>query len=358
MNTIQIIGLGVGGIEDLSLKAYKAIMEKIPTYLRTERHPIVKELEYNGIEYSSFDSYFEKIDEFDKVFEKIVKKIVAELKKYGKINYCIPGSSHVGDMVTKKLLEDYKDTINIVLIDGESFLSKCIKLSGYSDYKNIKVIDPNDMDEFSIDTNSANFITQVDSKALASEVKIKLMESYSEDCEVLQIDALDNFAVKMPLYSIDQKNNYGFSTYFCIFPIEKYKIKVYNIDNLCRIVKHLRGPEGCPWDIKQTHESCKDNILEEAQELIQAIDNEDIDNMCEELGDVLLQVIFHSEMASEEGYFNISNVITQLCEKLIRRHPHVFGEETANSPEQALEAWKRAKEKEKNLHSIEEKLNN
>lgn len=350
MNTIRIIGLGVGGIEDLSLKAYKALMEKIPTYLRTDRHPIIKDLEYNGIEYSSFDNYFEKNDEFDKVFEKIVKKIVAELKKYDTINYCIPGSAQIGDMVTKKLLEEYKDTINIVSIDSDSFLSKCIKLSGYSDYKSIKIIDPNEMDEFSIDTNSINFITQVDSKALASEVKIKLMESYSEDCEVLQIDVLDDYAVKMPLYSMDQKNNYGFSTYFCILPIEMYKTKVYNVNDLYRIVKQLRGPEGCPWDRKQTHESCIDNILEEAQELVQAINNEDIDNMCEELGDVLLQVIFHSEMASEEGYFNINDVITMLCEKLIRRHPHVFGKETALNPEQALEVWKRIKS--------EEKLNN
>jgi tetrapyrrole methylase family protein/MazG family protein len=319
MNTIRIIGLGVSGIEDLSSIAYKALMEKIPTYLRTDRHPIIKHLENNGIEYSSFDSYFEKNDEFDKVFGKIVKKVVAESKKYGTINYCIPGSSLVGDLVTKKLIEEYKDIINIVSIDSESFLSKCIKISGYSNYKSIKIIDPNEMDEFSIDTNSVNFISQIDSKALASEVKIKLMESYSGDCEVLQIDVLENLAVKMPLYSMDKKNNYGFSTYFCILPIEMCKTKVYNIEDLCRIVKLLRAPEGCKSYLHQTHDSSKGIILEEAQELVQAIENEDTDKMCEKLGDVLLQVIFHSEMASEEGYFNISDVITKLCDKLIRR---------------------------------------
>lgn len=347
MDTIQIIGLGVGGLEDLSVKAYKALMEKIPSYLRTERHPIVKEMESNGIEYCSFDIYFEELDEFDEIYDKIVKKIVAELKKYGKINYCVPGSSCVGDMVTKKLLEQYRDMINIVLIDSESFISKCIKLSGYSDYKNINIIDPNEMDEFSLDYNSVNFITQVDNKSLASELKIKLMESYSEDCKVLKIDVLSNLVEEMPIYSMDQENNYGFSTYFCILPIEKYKTKVYNINSLFRIVRHLRGPEGCPWDRDQTHESVKDNILEEANELIQAIDNDDIDNMCEELGDVLLQVVFHSEMASEEGYFNINDVITKICEKLIRRHPHVFSDEVALTPQQAIEAWAKVKRSEK-----------
>lgn len=347
MNTIQIIGLGAGGIDDLTLKAYKALMEKIPTFLRTDRHPIVKEMEKNGINFTTFDNIFNEIVEFDEIYNKIVEKIVAEVKKYGKINYCIPGSPYLGDIVTKKLLSEYKDTIKIDIIDGESFLSKCIKLSGYSDYKNIKIIDPMEMDEFSLDVNAVNFITQIDSKSIASEVKIKLMESYSDDCEVLKIDVLNDLVVKIPLFLLDQEINYGFSTYFCILPIEKYKLTLYNIDNLYRIVRYLRGPEGCPWDRKQTHESCKDNILEEANEVIQAIDNEDVDNLCEELGDLLLQVVFHSEMASEEGYFNINDVITMVCDKLIRRHPHVFGKDVAVTPEQAIEAWQREKQKEK-----------
>jgi len=352
MDTIQIIGLGIGGIDDLSLKAYKALTGRIPTYLRTNRHPIVEEMEINGIEFTTFDNIFNEFVEFDEIYNKIVEKIVAEVKKYGKINYCIPGSPYLGDVVTKKLLDGYKDTIHIDIIDGESFLSKCIKLSGYSDYKNIKIIDPNEMDEFSLDVNAVNFITQVDSKSIASEVKIKLMESYSGDCEVLKIDVLSDSVVKMPLFLIDQEINYGFSTYFCILPIDKYKITLYNIDNLNRIVRYLRGPEGCPWDRKQTHESCKDNIIEEANEVIEAINKGDVDNLCEELGDLLLQVIFHSEMASEEGYFNINDVISMVCDKLIRRHPHVFGEDVADknlvyTPEQAIEAWQREKQKEK-----------
>ena len=347
MDTIQIIGLGVGGIDGLTLRAYNALMENIPNYLRTTRHPIVKEMENNGLSYTSFDNFFNEFVDFDEIYNKIVEKILAEAKKYGKINYCLPGSPYIGDVVTKKLLDNYRDTINIDIIDGESFLSKCIKLSGYSDYKNIKIIDPNEMDEFTIDVNAVNFITQVDSKSTASEVKIKLMEAYHGDCEVLKIDVLTDFVVKMPLFLMDQENNFEFSTYFCILPIEKNKFTLYNIDSLCRIVRYLRGPEGCPWDRKQTHESCKDNIAEEANEVIQAIDSGDVDNLCEELGDLLLQVVFHSEMASEEGYFNITDVINAVCDKLIRRHPHVFGDSIALTAEQAVEAWNREKQREK-----------
>ena len=349
MYTIRIIGLGIGKIEDLTVKAYSALMEKIPTYLRTKRHPVVDELDKNGIKYETFDNFFEQIVEFDEIYNKIVEKIVAEVKKYGKINYCIPGSPYLGDIVTKKLLTEYKYKINIEVLDGESFLSKCLKLSGYADYKNIKIIDPIELDEFSFDVNSVNFITQIDNKSIASDIKIKLMESYSDDCEVLKIDVFSDSLKKIPLFLLDQEDNYEFSTYFCILPIEKYKTTLYNIDNLCRIVRYLRGPEGCPWDRKQTHQSCKNDILEEANEVIQAIDNDDIDNLCEELGDLLLQVIFHSEMASEEGYFNINDVINKICQKLVRRHPHVFGDDIALTAEQAIEVWQKEKQKEKEV---------
>ncbi len=347
MDTIQIIGLGVDKLDGLTVKAYNALMEKIPTYLRTNRHPIVNEMENNGIVFESFDKFFNKLVDFDEIYNKIEEKIVAEVKKYGKINYCVPGSPYLGDVVTKRLIEDYSDKININVIDGESFISKCMKLSGYADYHNIKIVEPCELDEFSFDVNAVNFITQVESKSLASEVKIKLMESYSDECEVLKIDIFANTVEKIQLFLLDKGGNYEFSTYFCILPIEKSKITLYNINNLCRIVKYLRGPEGCPWDRKQTHDSCKDNILEEANEVIQAINNDDIDNLCEELGDLLLQVVFHSEMASEEGYFNINDVITNVCDKLVRRHPHVFLEDVALTAEQAIAIWQKEKHKEK-----------
>nr|WP_312576781.1 nucleoside triphosphate pyrophosphohydrolase [Sedimentibacter sp.] len=358
MNTIQIVGMGAGNLDDLTIKAYNALKENIPTYVRTMRHPVVEELADRNIEIGTFDDYFEKYDSFDEVYNKITVKIVELSEKYGKINYCTAGSPFYGDIVTKKLLNEYKDKINIIIIDGISFLDKCIKLSGYSDYKSISILDCLEADEFSFDRNSLNIITQVYDKEIASQLKIKLMEIYSDETLVQKIDVLEEKIEKVPLYLLDQEKNYGFSTYFCINPIEISENTVYNVNNLCRIVRILRGPDGCQWDRKQTHESIRQCLIEEAYEVVDAIDNKDIDNLVEELGDLLLQVVFHAEIGSEDGYFNFKDVVTNICNKMYSRHPHVFGDIEANSVDEALDNWELAKQKEKNLATYTDNLKN
>ena len=118
-------------------------------------------------------------------------------------------------------------------------------------------------------------------------------------------------------------------------------------DDLVDTFAVLRGPNGCPWDKKQTHESLIKNMREESEEFIAAIEKKDVDNMKEELGDVLLQVLLHAQIAKEEGFFTIEDVMQGLYDKLHRRHPHVFGDHAkATSPEEALAVWKEMKKKE------------
>ena len=107
----------------------------------------------------------------------------------------------------------------------------------------------------------------------------------------------------------------------------------------------LRGPDGCPWDKKQTHQSLIKNLREESEELVAAIEKNDAENMKEELGDVLLQVLLHAQIAKEEGLFTIDDVIQGLYDKLHYRHPHVFGDVKAKSPDEALAVWKEMKKK-------------
>lgn len=357
MSTIQIIGLGAGSEDDLTIRAQEALSERIPAFARTDRHPIVNELRKN-IDIDSFDDYFEKYETFDEVYENIVNTLIEKSKQYGKINYCTAGSPYYGDIVTKKLISEYKDQINTIIIDGMSFLDKCLKLSGYADYNNIKILDCLETDEFSFDVNSFNIITQVYDLETASQLKVKLMEIYPEDANSLIIDVLGENVKKIPLFMLDQEKNYGFSTYFCILPIEISKNRVYNVDNLLRIVKLLRGPDGCPWDKKQTHHSIRQHVIEEAYEVVDAIDNDDVDNLVEELGDLLLQVVFHAELGSEEGYFNFSDVVTDVCKKMYFRHPHVFGDVKADDAEEALTNWENSKLKEKNLTTYTDNLKN
>lgn len=124
----------------------------------------------------------------------------------------------------------------------------------------------------------------------------------------------------------------------------------HDISELIEIVEVLRSPDGCEWDRAQNFNSMKKCLTDETAEVLTAIDNQDYKNLQEELGDVLLQVIMNAQIAKEEGLFDINDVVQTLCEKLIRRHPHVFGDvEKPNTPEESLKLWKMVKQKEKGL---------
>ncbi len=121
----------------------------------------------------------------------------------------------------------------------------------------------------------------------------------------------------------------------------------YDMDELREIIHELRGEGGCPWDRTLNYVTLKPFILDESQEVQEAVDRGDMENLCEELGDVLLQILLYSDMADADGYFSFDDVITACAQKMVRRHPHVFGDEKADTPEEALNIWHRVKAEEK-----------
>lgn len=121
----------------------------------------------------------------------------------------------------------------------------------------------------------------------------------------------------------------------------------YRLEDLVSIMAVLRAPGGCPWDREQTHRSIRKNLIEEAYEVCEGIDNDDDAILCEELGDLLLQVVFHAQIAQEDGRFSIDDVADGICKKLIRRHPHIFADVKAETSDQVLETWDQVKKAEK-----------
>ena len=125
----------------------------------------------------------------------------------------------------------------------------------------------------------------------------------------------------------------------------------YTIEDLIAIMERLRQPDGCPWDKVQTHQSIKKSMIEETYEAIDALDFGDDKAFANELGDVLLQVVFHAQIARERGAFDFTDIVTEICTKLITRHTHVFGEDNAGNEEEALTNWEKNKKKEKAIES-------
>ena len=125
-----------------------------------------------------------------------------------------------------------------------------------------------------------------------------------------------------------------------------------SVDRLVEIIKRLRAPDGCPWDREQTHMSIRGHLVEECAELLEAIDREDSDSMRDELGDVLMHIMLHAEIASEQGLFSFDDVAADLGDKLVRRHPHVFGDAKAYDSHDVLKIWQQVKTKEKKARTV------
>ncbi len=130
----------------------------------------------------------------------------------------------------------------------------------------------------------------------------------------------------------------------------------YNIEDLREIMRILRGENGCPWDMEQDHHSIRKNFIEETYEVIEAIDEEDSELLCEELGDVLMQVMFHTQMEDEEGRFNFDDVCNNVCKKLIHRHPHVFSDTVVSDTQEVLKNWEEIKNTEKNRTTLDDMI--
>jgi tetrapyrrole methylase family protein/MazG family protein len=185
-------------------------------------------------------------------------------------------------------------------------------------------------------------IAQIHSPSVASDLKITLMGVYPDHHQVSLVHGAGtkNASVEsMPLYEIDRNPNIGLLSALYLPPLESgTSFEVFQ-----EIVAHLRAPDGCPWDRDQTHQSLRPYLLEETYEVLAALDSADQEALREELGDLLLQVVLHAQIASEYGEFSMGDVLLGIHDKLIRRHPHVFGDLDLDDKQKVLENWEKIK---------------
>jgi tetrapyrrole methylase family protein/MazG family protein len=353
MGKIHILGLGPGNLDSLTLGVVDRIKSGDRNYLRTKNHPTVKYLIENNIDFGSYDYAYEREEDFEKVYKYIVEDLIKKSKEYKSINYLVPGNPMVAEKTVELLLNAENEDLEIELFTGISFIEPIIELVGIDPVYGLKIADGIEFKMKDIDINLDCIITQVYNDKVASDIKLILSQVYGDEYEIYLINNAgiigEEEIYKIPIYKLDRIHKIGNLTSIYIPKVDKIDKKIYDIADIIDIVEILRSDKGCPWDRKQSHKSLRECLIEEAYEVVDAIDNEDIDGLVEELGDLLFQIVFHSQIGLETGDFNFYNITTELNKKMIFRHPHVFGKKKVEKSEEVVYNWNKLKFKDKGI---------
>jgi len=340
---IYVVGLGPGGVREMSAEALGALRRAKHVFLRTERHPEIASLKIAGIEFQSLDELHQETKNPRERARKAADYVLDTVRKIQPVAYAVPGHPLIAEDSVRLLIEGaYAENIPLRLVPSRSFLEPVLEAVTYTLSDGLQVIDASSSRHMEPNPRMAQIFYQVEDVQTAEALKETLLRYYPENYEVILVHAagVDGYEEThpVPLNTLDQQRYNPMVSIF-IPPNSEFRTPNSEFRTLVEIVAALRGPGGCPWDQEQTHETLKPYMIEEAYEALEAIDSGSSQKLCEELGDVLLQVIMHAQFAAEAGTFDIEQVITQLCNKLIRRHPHVFGEIEVANADEVLRNW-------------------
>ncbi|KOP71379.1 hypothetical protein AMS59_19180 [Lysinibacillus sp. FJAT-14745] len=352
MNTLTVIGLGAGDFNQLQMGVYKKLKTARKLYVRTVDHPVLEELSAEGLQFESFDTIYEKHNSFQPVYEEIAEKLVAAAA-IEDVMYAVPGHPLVAEQTVQLLIAAADEgKVKLVIEGGQSFLDPIFGALKIDPIEGFQLLDGTSFSMHDINMRQHILIAQVYDTFSASEVKLTLMEKYDDEYPVTVVTAAGSSQEKLvtvPLYELDQSVEVNNLTTVYVPPVKSQEEALRDWTTFRQIIAVLRGPNGCPWDQKQTHESLKKYLLEEAHEYLAAVDAEDDFAMIEELGDVLLQVFLHAQIGEDQGYFTLEDVLASVSEKMIRRHPHVFGDVSVEDAEGVVANWEVIKAEEKGI---------
>ena len=305
-----------------------------------------------GVPYTTLDDIYETSEDYDELIEKSCKKLIVD----GTLFITLGDSCHnnIALSLVSLVLEN-SGSIN-VLPFGSSALSLAMQEGMIKSPSGVITYTARGFDTVT-NTENVLVIDEIDNRTVASELKLKLSCFYDDEHEMLIADIKQMTARKIMLYELDNQEEYGYFTSIVFAPAKLEQKKRYTFSDLISVMDRLRGRNGCPWDKEQTHESLKRYLIEESYEVLEAIDDEDMNSLYDELGDVLLQVVFHSKIAQQYSEFDISDVTTAICSKMISRHTHIFGSDVADTPSDVINNWEGIKKQEKNQQTQTEVLN-
>ena len=399
MGSITIVGLGPGAASHLSLETVSLLQDAEQVILRTAVHPSVPALDALGVEYSACDDCYEQGADFEAVYQAVTTRVLAA-GRIRHVVYAVPGSPLVAERTVVLLREQAAGAgIPCVIKPAMSFLDLSYVALGLDPLCGLRIIDSSDRAALRDAGQYPLMVTQVYSKLVASDLKLTLMERLRDQTPVVFLRNLglpDAECRIVPLFELDRQEHIDHLTSVFVPQTgvklalpgasalaetegavsaeagsgagkvvaegcadgekgEDGALHTMDLKPLAAVMKRLREPGGCPWDREQNHSSIRENFIEEVYEFLEAVDAGDYHGMQEELGDVLMQVVFHARMAEEGGHFDLQSVVDMVSNKLIHRHPHVYGTIEVASSAQVLQNWEAIKklEKKERTHQLD-----
>ena len=345
---ITIVGLGPGNGRLLTRDAWDLLSTAERVYFRTLRHPAVDDLPLT-VERISFDELYEHADNFEAVYEGIVAQLLA-LGAQEEIIYAVPGHPFIAESTVTRLVQWADEAgIPVRVVAGLSYVELCCTAVKVDGIEGLQLFDAIELTQYHYPPVNPDFpllLGQVYSRLLASDLKALLSRVYPEEHTVQLIHAAgndDELVEQIALYEIDRSDKISHLTSLYVPPLPQLS----TLSGLAETVAILRSPEGCPWDQEQTPQSMRSGFLEEACEVLTALDEEDEDGVREELGDMLYHIVMQTEMASEDEAFRLTDVIAEIDAKLKRRHPHVWGDIEVADSDEVVVNWEAIKQQEK-----------
>ena len=345
MGLINVVSVG-WSIDDITLGAVKWLQAGLKVFLKTARCEAAEYLDDHNISYESFDRSYDEAEDFDDLTETI-RDVLIDASRERDIVFCV---NDPGDEVSAALCAATPDIVR--LHGGACEGSALIGALG----SGVRRLCAADIAKTALSSDDALVINEIDTPLSAGEVKLALMELWPDSWPVICLDG-DGRVYKVPLYELDRLKDYSHLTSVAIAPIgDLLKKERFAFSDLMKIMDRLLAFDGCPWDREQTHKTLAPYLIEEAYEAIDAINEDDPSGLCEELGDVLYQIVFHAHLGEDHGEFSTGDMITGLCQKIIRRHPHVFGDLHCDTADEVKAVWDAAKAKEKAYTTPYDKL--
>lgn len=348
---ITVVSLGPGDPQLLTLQTLDALRRSRHLVLRTALHRTADWLREEGIAFADFDALYAEYDDFDALHAEMARRLW-DMAADTAVTFAVIDAQTDG--AVRALRASCPADARVTVLPGVTMADRCLAMlpDGFDCSGKVRILPVMDAVHAPLDPSTPLLVTEVFDRVQASVLKYHLSELYGDEAEVLLFPSsakLNRKPIILPLMEADRQHTYDHTVCLYVPAMDLSRRTRYCFDDLLQVMHLLR--QKCPWDSEQTHESLRKYMIEEAYEAVGAIDEGDMDHLADELGDVMLQIAFHADIAQEVGEFSINDVTTAIVRKLIYRHAHIFGSVRCDTAEEVSKSWEKLKKAEKGLTS-------